>query len=326
MRKQKDILWKGALEQLFEDFLLFINPDLAGAVDMTKGFEFLNKELNQEFPSDNGKFEQKIVDKLVRLHLQDGSQILLHLEVQEKYSKDFGERMYGYFNRLYRRYKIPITAYAIFTEQNEINRANTFDIDFMGTIMNYQFNICKIALLKEDDLLKHSNCFALIVLIAKAAFLKKKIKNRLAGDELLLAYKLKMVKLILEKKLPASKERVIMKFLFYYADFDFSEIRIKFDHEVNLLINKNSKNMITIEDALFEYYEIAGFQKGKKEGKKEGQARGEAKGEKKAKEDEVYRLITILGFSDQQIADYAGVPLKFAKRIRTKLNASNLIH
>lgn len=313
MRKQKDILWKGALEQLFEDFLPFINPDLAQSVDLEKGFEFINKELNQEFPSDTGKFGQKIVDKLVRLHLRNGKQILLHLEVQEKHSEDFGERMYGYFNRLYDKYKMPITAYAIFTEQNEINRANTFDIDFMGTRMNYQFNICKIALLNEDDLVNHPSCFALIVLAAKAALIKKGGKNNPGSDELLLAYQLKMVQLILDKELPAAKERAIMNFLFYYVDFEFSETKAKFDYEVNLLINKNIKDMMTIEDAIYEYAEITGFHKGEKKAKRE------------AKEDEVYRLITKLGFSDQQIADYAGVSLSFAKRIRARLAAENLI-
>lgn len=128
MGKQKDMLWKGVLDQMFEDFLPFLNPDLTMSLDLQRGFEFMDKELNHEFPSVNGAHEQKIVDKLIKLYTKEGKPVLLHLEVQDKYIKDFIQRMYTYFNRLYDKYKMPIIAYAIFTEPNEIKRADTFEL------------------------------------------------------------------------------------------------------------------------------------------------------------------------------------------------------
>ncbi|WP_158796725.1 hypothetical protein [Pedobacter sp. L105] len=317
MRKQKDMMWKGILEQLFEDFLTFIHPELGDSLDLAKGYEFLNKELIQEFPSSGGKIEQKIVDKLVKLHNKAGHQILLHLEVQEKYSKDFSKRMYAYFNRLYDKYKMSIVAYAILTEANEIRRAGIFGIKYMGTKLSYQYNTFKLALQDDDYIINHANPFALVVLIAKAPLLKKGSKNRLEFDQRLLAYKLRIVKLIAERRLSPYKERAIMNFLFYYTDFEFSETKAKFDLEVNLLTNKNTRNMITFEEILMEEAEMTGFSKGERKGIK--------KGKLEAKENEVYRLITKLNFSNDQIADYMDISLSFVKKVRAKLKAETVI-
>jgi len=307
MAKQKDILWKVAIEQLFNDFLFFINPDVAQSLDLTKEFQFLNKELNQDFPSENGKHEQKIVDKLVRLTIRGikKEQILLHLEIQEKYSKNFSERMYRYFNKLYAKYNIPIVAYAIFTETNKIERTDTFDINYSGTRITYQFNTFKIAAQDDDFLIDHPSPFALIILIAKASRLRKGSKGNVGYDDRLLDYKLKMFKLILERKLPIKKEMAIMNFLFYYIDFEFKETNAKFDDEVNSLTNKTIKDMITYEEVLLEDAETTGFLKAKQE----------------AKENEVYRRIVKEGLSDQQIALYAEVPLKFVRKIRAGIIA-----
>ncbi len=310
-------MWKGILEQLFEDFLTFIHPELGDSLDLAKGYEFLNKELIQEFPSSGGKIEQKIVDKLVKLHNKAGHQILLHLEVQEKYSKDFSKRMYAYFNRLYDKYKMSIVAYAILTEANEIRRAGIFGIKYMGTKLSYQYNTFKLALQDDDYIINHANPFALVVLIAKAPLLKKGSKNRLEFDQRLLAYKLRIVKLIAERRLSPYKERAIMNFLFYYTDFEFSETKAKFDLEVNLLTNKNTRNMITFEEILMEEAEMTGFSKGERKGIK--------KGKLEAKENEVYRLITKLNFSNDQIADYMDISLSFVKKVRAKLKAETVI-
>jgi hypothetical protein len=47
---QNDYLWKGLLEEVFDDFLSFMYPDEAVLFDFAKGFEFLNKELSDLFP------------------------------------------------------------------------------------------------------------------------------------------------------------------------------------------------------------------------------------------------------------------------------------
>jgi hypothetical protein len=55
----------------------------------------MDKELPRQSPNDEGYFESRIVDKLVKFYTTSGTAewILLHLEVQHRYNKDFAERM-----------------------------------------------------------------------------------------------------------------------------------------------------------------------------------------------------------------------------------------
>jgi hypothetical protein len=77
----KDILWKGIIEDLFEDFLWYCLPALAKtAVDFTQPFEFLDKELDAlAVESERGK---RHADKLVKFYLKSGQACyaLLHVE------------------------------------------------------------------------------------------------------------------------------------------------------------------------------------------------------------------------------------------------------
>jgi len=66
MRRKDDILWKGILEDVFDDFLCFLNPDAPEVFDFNKGFEFLDKELEQVFPPENNEYSPKVIDKLVK--------------------------------------------------------------------------------------------------------------------------------------------------------------------------------------------------------------------------------------------------------------------
>lgn len=270
------------------------------SIDLEKGFEFMDKELDQEFPSGDENYEQKVVDKLIRLHTKEGKSILLHLEVQDKYSKNFSQRMYNYFNRLYDKYRIPITAYAIFTEPNVIKRADTFNVDYMGTSLSYRFNTFKIADQDNDYLTQHSNPFALIILIAKATALRTKYKIKQVYDDRLLSYKLEIAKLIRDRKLSEHKERTIMNFLLFYINFELKETNINFENKLNPISDINN---MTIEEVLLEDAKRTGFLEGRNQ----------------AKENEVYRRIVKEGLTDRQIAKFAEVSLYFVKKIRAKI-------
>jgi hypothetical protein len=51
--QRNDILWKAALEDLFHDFLRFFYPEADDLFDLGKGFEYLDKELEQLFPPES---------------------------------------------------------------------------------------------------------------------------------------------------------------------------------------------------------------------------------------------------------------------------------
>ncbi len=101
----KDILWKGILEDLFEEFLLYFYPESNEIFDFSKGFEFLDKELEQlMFPSST---KYRIADKLVKVHTIEGEEkwVLIHLEVQGYEDKQFAERMFTYYYRIWDKYQ-----------------------------------------------------------------------------------------------------------------------------------------------------------------------------------------------------------------------------
>jgi hypothetical protein len=173
MGKKIDSLWKLVLEDTFEDFLLFLNPDVDTILDLEKGFEFLDTELPQTYMPKDDKYQPKVVDKLVKVYGRDGQKelVLVHIEVQGQYRNDFSKRMFGYYYRLFDKYDMPITAYAIFLEPNMIERSNCFEQDFMGTSLVYKFNTLKIADHSYDELIANENPFALAILAAKSAHL-----------------------------------------------------------------------------------------------------------------------------------------------------------
>lgn len=84
MKGKYDILWKGMLEEVFVDLLRFIDPQIDKELDLSRGVEFLDKELAEMYPEPEKKSSTRVVDKLVKVYLRDGGErwMLLHVEVQ----------------------------------------------------------------------------------------------------------------------------------------------------------------------------------------------------------------------------------------------------
>ena len=67
---RKDILWKGILEDCFEDFFAFFYPDAVEDFDFARGVAFMDKELEALFPEAEGK--DRVADKLAKVFTADG--------------------------------------------------------------------------------------------------------------------------------------------------------------------------------------------------------------------------------------------------------------
>ena len=79
----------------FRECIEFFFPRAAAEIDWERGYNFLDKELQQRF-----------VDKFVQVWLKDVTEqwVLIHLEVQSYEEKDFAKRMYFLTN-----YQSPIS-------------------------------------------------------------------------------------------------------------------------------------------------------------------------------------------------------------------------
>jgi hypothetical protein len=297
--KRDDALWKGILEDLFDDFLRFFFDNADEVFDMNRPFEFLDKELEQIFPTNQDEFYPKYVDKLVKVFTKDGTEewILVHVEVQGSRDKEFGKRMFTYYYRILDKYDKEITAVAIFTDTNKKFKPRLYERKFMKTNLLFEFNTYKVLEQDPQKLADSDNPFALVILTAFTAIKKGKITQ-----EELFDLKVELAKLMLSRQIPKDKIRGMMNFLKLYVRFGNDENLSKFDEVIDEITNKPKKTMGIVEFVIDREVRMS---------------------VKKVTEEKdtlfVKNLLKKTTFSDEQIVDIAGVPLEFVQKIRKKL-------
>src|ERR1700761_3568275 len=141
-RRKNDILWKGMLEEVFDDLLRFIFPKADQIFNMKRGFEFLEKELGEMYPEPEKKSDTKFVDKLVKVYQKNGSEewVLCHIEVQGSNDKQFAKRMFKYYARIFDRFDRPLTAIAIFTGKDGKKQPGIYIRKYEGAELTYKYN------------------------------------------------------------------------------------------------------------------------------------------------------------------------------------------
>lgn len=305
--KRDDSLWKAILEDVFDDFLRFFFENADKLFDMQRGFEFLDKELEQLFPTNPDEFSPKYVDKLVKVFTREGEEqwILVHIEVQGSKDDEFSHRMFQYFYRIYDKYQYPLTAFAILTDRNRKFRPQKFEQTYLGTTLRYDFNLYKILEQDETVLLENNNPFAMVVLTVLVA-LKK---GKLTEDELL-GEKLTLAKRLLKRQFSKDKIRALMNFLKLYVRFGNTEKAIKFDEELAILTYKNKKTMGIEEFVLARAERV---------GEKRGEKRGMLLKENEKNVSFVQTLLKETDFDDAKIARLASVTVEFVAQIREQL-------
>ena len=171
----QDGLWKKAIRDLFEDFLLFFAPELHAHVDFSKTPDFLQQELFQEVA--DKKKGRRMADQIVKVILKDGAEkwILIHVEVQSENEADFSARMFQYFYRIYDTYEQKIVAFAIMTSPRESETPEEFSYNYFGTKLHYTYNTCKVLITIQ------TNCSSLKICSVKLFWqqsicMKQKIK------------------------------------------------------------------------------------------------------------------------------------------------------
>lgn len=304
MAKKDDLLWKGILEEIFDDFLRFMHADADEVYDLEKGIEFLDKELEQLFPPEGDEFSPKVVDKLAKVYSRDGKEkwILAHAEVQGQYHADFPKRMFTYYYRILDKYDRPITAYAIFTDAVKTKRPDSYEMAYRGTRLSYRFNTYQLALRDEAELLGSSNPFALAVLVGRSAFVGNRIRDSEKRDGALMQFKLELLRKLVAKEISSKKIRALMNFLKYYVNFDNEKNNRTFDQQIQEITGRSE--IMGIEELLLDRATKEGVQQG----------------EEKKSYEVVAKLISADRFTIAEIADYAQVSINFVQKIRAELS------
>ena len=268
--EDSDSGWKEAMEIYFQDFVSFFFPTIYGEVDLERGYQFLDKELERVVR--HAKTGKRFADKLVKVYLKDGLEkwLLIHVEIQGYYDADFVKRMFTYNYRIFDRYDEEVISLAILIDDNQCYRPSRYEISRWGFRLLFEFPIVKLIDYnnKVEELEARRNPFGVIVLAhLKSLETKKDYQSRLS-------WKLSLVKMLYTKGY--SREDILN--LYRFIDWlmvlpeelshRFQDELKAFEEEINVAYITTAER-IGIEKGLEQ-----GRQEGRKEGRKEGRQQG----------------------------------------------------
>ena len=202
-----DSPWKKAIELYFPEFMAFYFPEAYAEIDWSKGYVFLDQEL--QAITHDAELGKRIVDKLVRVTLHKGGEswIYIHIEVQGSKQKGFEERTFIYNYRLYDRYHCPIASLVVLADENSQWKPTSFGFEVLGCKLTLEFPVVKLTDYRDkvDELLVSGNVFALIT---AAHILTQQTRNK---DRERYDAKLKLIRILYQ--LDWDKQRIINLFV-----------------------------------------------------------------------------------------------------------------
>lgn len=300
----KDTLWKGIIEDLFEDFCHYFFPDWAKEeADFSKNPEFLDKELDEIYPEKSN--QKRFADKLVKIYTKNAGElwILIHIEVQGYQDINFAERMFTYFYRIRDRYQKQVMALVILTDENPNFLSNHYQYQYQQTKNSYEFQTFKLLNQTEEELNLPDNPFSIVMLTAKKALDKKNWK-----DEKQLIWKKDLVLALKNANYAEQKIRRILNFIRFYVKFNEEANFKKLDKNIQETF-KQRKNM-GIEEAILQEVKENGVKEGLEQAKQELE---------QVKITSIQRLLKRKKLSPQEIAEDFNVTLKFVLKIQREL-------
>jgi hypothetical protein len=159
-------LWKEALERYFHAFMALGFPEAYAGIDWARGYEFLDKELQQVVR--DAELGRRLADKLVKVWRVDGEEawVLIHLEVQGPVETGFAKRIFTYHYRLIDRYDRPIVSLAVLGDKTPRWRPHKYRQALWGCEVQLTFPVLKLLDYagQEAWLEQHPNPFAVIIL------------------------------------------------------------------------------------------------------------------------------------------------------------------
>jgi len=249
-----DSPWKDVIERYFEDFIQFFLPQADGEIEWSRGFEFLDTELQQVVR--DAELGRRLADKLVKVWLTGGEEawVLIHLEVQSQEESGFTERMFVYHYRIYDRYKRRVASIAILGDERSSWRPNQFELELWGCEVMFKFPVVKLIDYQQQwsVLEVSSNPFATVVM----AHLKAQATRQASLERK--QWKLALTRQLYEK----GYERQDVINLFEFIDWVMSlpsELEQEFQQELSQYEEERRMPYITSVERI-------GIQKGIKQG------------------------------------------------------------
>lgn len=162
-----DSPWKKAIQEYFPEFISFYFPDIFEAIHWEKGYEFKNTELQKVFKE--SKVGRRFADCLIKVYRKDGEEawILIHIEIQGRWTRVFLERMYIYRHRIWELSKVDVVSLAVLCDKSPKKPRqvpNCYKTGILGCELNFKFPMVRLMDLADDwkTLENDPNPFAIV--------------------------------------------------------------------------------------------------------------------------------------------------------------------
>ncbi len=280
-----DSPWKEALERFFPQFLEFFFPDAHARIDWSRGFLFLDKEL-QKIVRD-AELGRRFADKLVRVTTAGGEEEVVHahVEVQGSRKEDFDRRMFVYHYRIYDRYAGPTASFAVLADEDPTWRPGRFETGSMGTDVRFRYQVAKILDYPLEALEESPSPFALIALAHR--------RTQAAGPlpEARLAAKVELVRQLYARRYNREDVLELFRFIDWILELP-REIEARFSDELDRIERRaNMRYVTSIERRGIEEGIQKGIQKGIRRGIEQGIEKGIEKGIEQGRREMLARMI-----------------------------------
>ncbi len=204
-----DSPWKEALDLFLEPFLELLFPHVHAAVDWSRAYESLDKEL-QRIARD-ARSRKRLADKLFKVWRTDGAEtrLLIHVEIQGSREEEFPKRMFEYAYRIYDKYGPPLVSLAVLCDDQPAWRPDGFEYNALGFHLGLRFPTAKLLDFRgrEDELERSTNPFAAVVLAHLRA-----LETRQAPDDRR-NWKVRLVKGLYERGLTRDEVRQLYRLI-----------------------------------------------------------------------------------------------------------------
>ena len=204
-----DRLFKELLETFFAEFMQLFFPDAYQAIDFTH-----LKFLQQEVFTDVTAGERHEVDIIVETRLkEEPGLILVHVEPQSYVQKNFNERMFIYYSRLYEKHQRKILPIAVFTYDQVRDEPDTFTQRFTFLdVLRFRFFKLELKKLSWREYIRRDNPVA-AALLSKMGF----------REEEKALVKLEFLRLLARLKLDPARMELITGFFETYLKLNQQE-------------------------------------------------------------------------------------------------------
>lgn len=163
--------WKGVLKRYLIDFLAFFFPLAHAEIDWSRGYRWLDTELEQVLR--DAELGRQHTDLLVEVQRRGGEPTLLyiHIELQHQGEAGLAERMFVCHSRLHDRFRQPIVSLAVLGDEQPGWPSTSFGYGLWECTLGFRFPAVKLLdyASQQAALERDANPFAMVVLAHLAA-------------------------------------------------------------------------------------------------------------------------------------------------------------